>query len=744
MDNILLVFLNNLGNVEEFNEIIDKFAQKNYSMYLLDNIKEDEYFSMESLPELVEFYKSQHESVNKVVVLSNARDLMFSWYRCYNSLVDDFIYFIDEDDKSYYNPTHRHYTFYKYLSQFSGIEEENVCGKIYININFGNHEKIMKFLVQYNNFRYFNSLDRYNFNKDTTERINKSKKYIHNKYEYSFYVDNTKDVENIKLLEIDKKGLEINNELLRDILENIYIIPYMTVCLYRRKGHTVNNLLVTNYSKLKDVDKQQQKDIFEKLFIYINSNNINFKEKIYIASLLVMINNEDERLTEFMMKTLLNDQKYIEYHYGILINILFYQGNEGLRKHKTYEFDRKEVIERLSELNKSEIYSNNKVINKEINKIIIVTDQLLTLNHSPTKTTLDIAKSIKVEYPDVNIKIVVEDNLYCKGLEKIIPYLFTSIESKDCQLIHELELFESYIDVYYANNNMNLITKLSETVKEIDNFCPDVIFYTTPISLSVRSLLKFYPVVYISYNDFNFTIPSDIYLERSKSEVIKENEKYKLINNNNVYEFSPSRKNYIGAKSKYNREEFKLNSNDFVIVTVGNRLDGEITDEFIDMIADFMKCNDRIKWVIVGNCQLNYFKNKYKDIFLNNTIKIEYEYDLPALYGICDVYLNPQRSTGGGSIFTAMYEGLPIVMLSNYSDAINHIGIENTCGYDLNDIKNELYKLYNNSEYMNAKSILMKERVKFFETKKNKDTKELWMYFNKAVNNFRDRVRKEK
>lgn len=81
MDNILLIFLNDLGRIEEFNEIIDKFDKNGYKMYLLNNIREDEYFSFDSLPNFVELYKNEHKNINKVVVLSNSRDLIFSWYR---------------------------------------------------------------------------------------------------------------------------------------------------------------------------------------------------------------------------------------------------------------------------------------------------------------------------------------------------------------------------------------------------------------------------------------------------------------------------------------------------------------------------------------------------------------------------------------------------------------------------------------------------------------------------------------
>ena len=48
------------------------------------------------------------------------------------------------------------------------------------------------------------------------------------------------------------------------------------------------------------------------------------------------------------------------------------------------------------------------------------------------------------------------------------------------------------------------------------------------------------------------------------------------------------------------------------MVTVGNRLDGEISDEFVDMVVDFIKDKDLVKWIIVGKCQLNYLKKHIK------------------------------------------------------------------------------------------------------------------------------------
>ena len=83
------------------------------------------------LPVVVANYRAEYENINKIVVLTNSRDLIFSWYRCYNSVVDDFIYFIDKDEKNYFDADDKHYKFYHSLSQFKGIEGETVEGDLY-------------------------------------------------------------------------------------------------------------------------------------------------------------------------------------------------------------------------------------------------------------------------------------------------------------------------------------------------------------------------------------------------------------------------------------------------------------------------------------------------------------------------------------------------------------------------------------------------------------------------------------
>lgn len=210
MDNILLIFLNDLEKVDEFNKIIDEFDKNGYAMYLLDNIKEDEYFSMDILPGMVENYKNEHKNVNKVVVLSNSRDLIFSWYRCYNSLVDDFIYFIDENEKNYFLPSERHFDFYYNLYEFNGIAKETVEGKIYLNKE---DERILPICCD---SKYFDLLHNFDFiSQKPKKQLNK--KYIFKGFEYSFRFNN-KSCESIKIGKFNKRIVFIKGQSQYDVL----------------------------------------------------------------------------------------------------------------------------------------------------------------------------------------------------------------------------------------------------------------------------------------------------------------------------------------------------------------------------------------------------------------------------------------------------------------------------------------------------------------------------------------------
>ena len=123
---LLLVVNFRLRDVEEFEEIKQKYMQCGYCLYEEKNLNHRD-FKIEILQEILE--KVESDKYNKIVLISNIRDVLFCWYRIYNSCIDDFIFFIDK-----YNYRLLKEEIYEQLSNFTNASFESLEGKIYINL----------------------------------------------------------------------------------------------------------------------------------------------------------------------------------------------------------------------------------------------------------------------------------------------------------------------------------------------------------------------------------------------------------------------------------------------------------------------------------------------------------------------------------------------------------------------------------------------------------------------------------
>ena len=121
------------------------------------------------------------------------------------------------------------------------------------------------------------------------------------------------------------------------------------------------------------------------------------------------------------------------------------------------------------------------------------------------------------------------------------------------------------------------------------------------------------------------------------------------------------------------RDEYGLDDSDIIVITVGNRLPFDVSDYLAGQMCDLLRSDKRLKWMLVGCFELAYIRNNHTDLIGNSIIFVDYEYDLPGLYGICDVYLNPNRIGGGSTIAWAMQQGVAIAS-SLESSGVNSIG----------------------------------------------------------------------
>ena len=415
-----------------------------------------------------------------------------------------------------------------------------------------------------------------------------------------------------------------------------------------------------------------------------------------------------------MMEILLEDEKYIEYHYEVVANIMFYSSNENIVKHDDYYLDLRNEIgkianwiskdKKLEALDCPSKKSNNK-------KIAFIVDQLMSIHHSPTKLMLDYARNIKKYYPDYEVKIFVEDNLYCKNEIGIIPYLYTSAISSSIKDEHYKYLDNESIEVYYANVNLSKKKRTINLVNKVSEINPDVILTNSDISVVSRMFYKTYPIVFMSMGGDYFSNLADAYLCGVKERVIETNNRYGLLSVEKIYEFKYGLE-FAEPKKNIKRSDYNIDQDDFVMVTAGNRLDAEMDEEFIDYIAKFIMEHGDVRWLIVGARYINYIQLKYSFLLNDKIIRIQYEEDLQALYRICNVYLNKRRQGGGISIAMAMNEGLPIAVFKDKSDGAAFVEQDNCSGVSIQEYIDDLEMLRSNEEYREYKGNIMRENTK--------------------------------
>jgi hypothetical protein len=114
----------------------------------------------------------------------------------------------------------------------------------------------------------------------------------------------------------------------------------------------------------------------------------------------------------------------------------------------------------------------------------------------------------------------------------------------------------------------------------------------------------------------------------------------------------------------YSRADFDLMADDFAIAVVGNRLETEIDDDNIALLAQIAAIDPRIQLVFAGG-----LSDDAREHIAGGIPKAQVKFagvvkDVPAFYEHIDAYVNPKRTGGGSSAAFALGKGLPTFTLN--------------------------------------------------------------------------------
>lgn len=441
---------------------------------------------------------------------------------------------------------------------------------------------------------------------------------------------------------------------------------------------------------------------------YINEQQISIENFIDYIFICMSLGNQDGLTTIF--NKLKEDKNKIDVKvlHSIITNSLFYitKLNQTLTA-STVQI-RLQLMKELKQFWKKQLRFNVP-IEKNENTIAIIAGQLLAYGHSPTKLAIDHANMLKKYSENLKVKIFVEDWANYSPDELTWINGFSSATAVECKDIHQHYL-NSDIEVYYSDANLNRQRRLQQDIEAIIQYNPSVIYKIgSRYNIATDILYDYYPVISQTLGGIEDSYFVDIFTGGNTNDDMYA--MYKQYNiENQTYTYHHPGMQFSSSGVTPNRNDYHLTAEDFILVTVGNRLSAEMDEQFINIMLNIIRQNQDIKWILLGDTNSPLIKEKCKEFINSGQIILHgYEADLINFYKMCNVYVNPIRKSGGYSAAAAMHAGLPIITSDDTSDVGIYVGKENciNVGY----FESEIMKLKTNVDYYTEKCTEMKFKI---------------------------------
>lgn len=265
-------------------------------------------------------------------------------------------------------------------------------------------------------------------------------------------------------------------------------------------------------------------------------------------------------------------------------------------------------------------------------------------------------------------------------------------------------LINSSVEIEYIESSIgNTINKIYDSVEVFDPDCVvDATDENIPISLA---LINSYHIFYYPMR----TCTSGYAFDRTSMRFFERNEE--VLGKQCVL---PKARISLPPRHKYGRKDYLgLKEGSFVVISVGSRFYYEFDTKLVQKMIGLLRECQNMYWVIVGvtrDKKTGYFDDSADDV-MNRIIFLKREEDVPALYQLCDVFLNPDRVGGGFSILFAMEQGLAIAALEkNKRFGAAWCGDENLVQGDYTELCEYIRNLYSDNSYLKKEQLKMLQK----------------------------------
>lgn len=478
-----------------------------------------------------------------------------------------------------------------------------------------------------------------------------------------------------------KNRLDIENHLHRSIQETILheenIGPYLNVCLADGRRPQRGYLVETLCKYVIDLDKVGKEKVRRYIESMVDSRETGIPEKYSLLQLLfkmrLLTSKYMELWNHLLMET--DDLEYLYYYGGFETGWIGFVSPECV--YPEYYRDRKKVLRHWSCKAAEKVQCSVPEGAGRQNRISVIVTGLHSRLIASMRLEIGICNELSRRGYEVVIHVA--DTNYIQDSNRF-PVPPTTVRRNFSTIFKQdhWSLAEPNVTVKYFDVKEDAISRYRRYMNSIHEFHPGFILdFTQDNAIYNTELKKYYPVITIPLNGYCSSADFDVYIARNISLMKQCNQTFHSIDCKNVYEANVYLPQEMNEEIQYERCNYGISRKDFLIVTVGNRLDYELTEELQKDMCDLLNNTDHVRWILVGN-----IKNRLsvlEDLIVSRkVIKWGYEKNLDALYRMCNIYLDPPRSGGGGSVAYAVQVGLPALVCNVPSDILPFLGVENS------------------------------------------------------------------
>ncbi len=293
--------------------------------------------------------------------------------------------------------------------------------------------------------------------------------------------------------------------------------------------------------------------------------------------------------------------------------------------------------------------------------VVCFINQYLTEGHAPTKTMLDrcylIAKGMGLAPFIINTA----DLLTQKGKIPFAGAVAASYveENLDLETVSYKGMEFLFLQCEPNMPNIESIQTIVNFVKELN---PYFIIDVGGQNLTGGICSSMYPLIAVN------TVPSGRVATAAQFQLIgrplcEEDARWRKLNNKteNHLVYCPFNWTLRPQKETFAREQFGLPEDRKLLLVVGGRLDEEVDSEFLQVLQKAVNQGGFV--VFAGKFKSYDEKMEQNPVVAEASRFLGYVDELLALAEICDIYVNPKRTGGGGGAIEAMSMGLPVVSL---------------------------------------------------------------------------------